>query len=129
MGHFTIAAYRPRPGKDDDLAGLVREHHGSLRGAGLVTERRPYVMKAGDGTLIEVFEWMSADSSRRAHESPAVQAVFCLDVRSEIFRRALEAQGDDIQTLSCAGFFGLPVEYAPLAADSAINQVSTVPDS
>jgi uncharacterized protein YbcC (UPF0753/DUF2309 family) len=56
-------------------------------------------------------------------DRPAVQAVYCLDVRSEVFRRALEAQGNDIQTLSCAGFFGLPVEYAPLAADSARPQL------
>jgi uncharacterized protein YbcC (UPF0753/DUF2309 family) len=53
----------------------------------------------------------------------SVQAVFCLDVRSEIYRRALEVQGDGIQTLSCAGFFGVPVEYAPLAADSARPQL------
>jgi hypothetical protein len=54
--------------------------------------------------------------------APAIQAVFCLDVRSELYRRALEAQsvpGQEIQTLACAGFFGVPIEYAPLAADSA----------
>jgi uncharacterized protein YbcC (UPF0753/DUF2309 family) len=56
-------------------------------------------------------------------DRPSLQAVFCLDVRSEVFRRALEGQGDDVQTLSCAGFFGVPVEYAPLAADSARPQL------
>ncbi|NUP06058.1 MAG: DUF2309 domain-containing protein [Polyangiaceae bacterium] len=52
-----------------------------------------------------------------------VQAAFCLDVRSEVFRRALESQGQDVQTLGCAGFFGLPVEYAPLAAEHAHPQL------
>lgn len=51
--------------------------------------------------------------------NPKLQAAFCLDVRSEVFRRALEAQDDGIQTLGVAGFFGVPVEYVPLAADGA----------
>ena len=61
------------------------------------------------------------DAKRPA--KPKLQVAFCLDVRSEVFRRALEAQGDDIQTFGAAGFFGVPLEYAQLAADDARPQL------
>lgn len=45
--------------------------------------------------------------------APELQAVFCIDVRSEVMRRALESQHQNIQTFGFAGFFGLPLEYQP----------------
>jgi uncharacterized protein YbcC (UPF0753/DUF2309 family) len=53
----------------------------------------------------------------------AVQAVFCIDVRSEVYRRALEACSSDVQTLGFAGFFGLPISYAPLGSQTARPQL------
>lgn len=55
--------------------------------------------------------------------TPSVQAAFCIDVRSEVFRRHLEAQSNDIQTLGFAGFFGLPISYAPLGTQASRPQL------
>jgi len=54
----------------------------------------------------------AATSSR-----PVLQAVFCIDVRSEVFRRALEAVDPAIRTLGFAGFFGVSARHHGFASD------------
>ena len=72
MGHITIACYKPKPGKEDALKELMKSHLPRLKAEGLVTDRESIIMEAKDGTILEVFEWLSAEAIMSAHSNPAV---------------------------------------------------------
>lgn len=71
-GRIVIVAYQPKPGQRARLRELVAGHVPRLVAEGLVTKRAPIAMEAQDGTIIEVFEWASADAIERAHTNAAV---------------------------------------------------------
>ncbi len=85
-----------------------------IHGFDAVTRRRLFHMAYERRQRIVTLDALAAHdaaSCRPATERPGVQAVFCMDDRCESFRRHLEEQGPDVETLGAAGFFFVPMYY------------------
>lgn len=72
MGSISVACYKPKPGSEAELLELVRNHLPPLRAEGLVTARASIMMRTADGTVIEIFEWVSQEAIVGAHTNPVV---------------------------------------------------------
>ena len=73
---MSFAMYKPHEGKRDELLEILKEHVPTLREYGMVSERSNYMAQASDGTIIEVFEWLSDEAKNAAHEHPAVARIW-----------------------------------------------------
>ncbi len=76
MAHTVIAVYRPHEGKSNELVELVKTHLPILREQGLATEMKSVVLRASDGTLLEIFDWVSGEAVEAAHTNEAVQKMW-----------------------------------------------------
>jgi uncharacterized protein YbcC (UPF0753/DUF2309 family) len=100
----TLAAYAvpAQPGRDDLIDAALQD---ALE---RTEEQRLLARLAASATDAPL-----ADSN----QAPAIQAAFCIDVRSEVLRRALEATDEGIRTIGFAGFFGLAAAHRGFASD------------
>ena len=72
----AIACYRPKAGQAAGLKAWLVRHGLTLRRLGLASEHAPLRMQAHDGSVIEAFEWSSAQAIADAHRHPEVQALW-----------------------------------------------------
>ena len=108
----------PRPGHFD-VAGLPDGLREEMSHLSRVEASRVW-LRAYEGhyrdRLLTALDRPPARSTSRA----PVQAVFCIDTRSEGLRRHLEAVGP-YETFGFAGFFALPIRYQPWGSAESVE--------
>ncbi len=120
----------------DWLAGFPPSQHGPRWLDAFEANHRRRVLRDLKAAIVRPADVQPA--AQDAPSRPLAQVVFCIDVRSEVFRRHLEHQGG-YETLGLAGFFGVPLEYQPFSTHLTVshcpvllkpkNQVREVPRS
>jgi hypothetical protein len=73
---LVICSYKPKAGQTQALKGLLADHVPTLQRLGLATARAPFHGTGQDGTVVEIFEWVSEDASRSAHDHAEVKRLW-----------------------------------------------------
>lgn len=73
MGIHVAAVYMAKPGRQAELEAEVAAHVPLLRSIGLAEDSPSVALRASDGTIVEIFEWVDHDAIKAAHTHPVVK--------------------------------------------------------
>jgi hypothetical protein len=56
LGTSIIVGYRPFPGRTDLVVSVLLDIYEAMQRAGLITARRPWIMRSEEGNVVAAFE-------------------------------------------------------------------------
>jgi len=62
----------------------------------------------------EIIGLLNTSIGSQHEDKISIQMAFCIDVRSEVVRRHIEALIPEVETMGIAGFFGFPLQFYPI---------------
>ena len=73
---LSVSAYRPRPGRSDELLPHLRHEVATLRARGHITNRPAPICLTDRGEYLVITEWATATSVDEAHDDKVVLEVW-----------------------------------------------------
>lgn len=107
-------------GAEAALKSLSADQLGQLIGITRTFEQKEgliFLRAMEDKAIKYLMKGVTIEPAPAREKRPFVQALFCIDTRSERIRRNLETVGD-YETYGIAGFFGVPVSFMELGKGS-----------
>jgi len=68
----VIAAFKPKPGKEEELRSVIADRLPLLRRLGLATDRVNVTMRSMSGVIRDGSEWVDDAAIERSHSTPEV---------------------------------------------------------
>ncbi len=76
MGKISVAAFKAKPTKEEELLQVIADRLPLLRRLGLATERPAILMRSREGAVIQICEWANNEAIEKAHQTPEVLALW-----------------------------------------------------
>jgi hypothetical protein len=76
ISRVSLSAYRPRPGREDELLPHLREEVATLRARGYITSRPVPICLTARGEYLVIAEWATETSVDEAHADDVILEVW-----------------------------------------------------